>query len=117
MYMFMYIYIYIYIYYICIIYTEKKTRAVKCNCINKPDCPLSKQCQITNIIYKAKLHRNFETNIKKYTTELAKVHSNSVMETIRNHSVMKNIGQTQNFRRNTGDLKNSKHNLKYNFKF
>ena len=35
--------------------TEKKTRAVKCNCINKPDCLLSNQCQITNIIYKAKI--------------------------------------------------------------
>ena len=34
--------------------TEKKTEAAKCNCINKPDCPLSNQCQITNIIYKAK---------------------------------------------------------------
>ena len=35
--------------------TEKKTKAVKCNCRNKPDCPLSNQCQITNIIYKAKM--------------------------------------------------------------
>ena len=35
--------------------TEKKTQAVKCNCINKPDCPLSNQFQITNIIYKAKI--------------------------------------------------------------
>ena len=34
--------------------TEKKTEVVKCNCINKPDCPLSNQYQITNIIYKAK---------------------------------------------------------------
>ena len=30
--------------------TEKKTEAVRCNCINKPDCPLSNQCQITNNI-------------------------------------------------------------------
>ena len=45
--------------------------------------------------------------MKKYTTEPAKVHLNSVVETIRNHSIMKNIGQIQNFRRNTGDLKNS----------
>ena len=36
--------------------TEKKTQAVKCNCINKPDCPLPNQCQIANIIYKQKLH-------------------------------------------------------------
>ena len=28
---------------------EKKIQAVKSNCINKPDCPLSNQCQITNI--------------------------------------------------------------------
>ena len=33
------------------------------------------------------------------------------METIRNHSTMKNIGQMQNFRRNTRGLKN----LNYNF--
>ena len=38
--------------------TGKKTQAVKCNCINKPDCPLSNQCQITNIIYKAKITSN-----------------------------------------------------------
>ena len=55
--------------------------------------------------------------MKKYTTEPAKGHLNSVMETIRNHSIIKNIAQIQNFRRNTGDLKNSKHNLKYNFTF
>ena len=97
--------------------TEKKTRAVICNCINKPDCPLSNQFQITNIIYKQKLHQTFETITKKYTTEPAKAHLNSVMEIIRNHSIMKNIGQTQSFRRHTGDLKNSKHNLKYDFTF
>ena len=45
--------------------------------------------------------------MRKYTTEPAKVHLNSVMESIRNHSIMKNIGQTQNFRSNIGDLKNS----------
>ena len=55
--------------------------------------------------------------MKNYTREPVKVHLNSAMETIRNHSIMKNIGQVQNFRRNTGDLKNSKHNLKYNFTF
>ena len=57
--------------------TEKKTQAIKCNCVNKPNCPISKECQM-----------------KKYTTEPAKVHLNSVMETIRNHSITKNIGQT-----------------------
>ena len=55
--------------------------------------------------------------MKKFTTELAKVHLNSVMETIRNHSIMKSIGQMQNFRKNTEDLQNSKYNLKYNFTF
>ena len=81
--------------------TEKKTRAVKCNCINKPDCLLSNQCQITNKCIKQKLHQTFRTIMKKYSTEPAKVHLNSVMETIRNHSIMNNIGQMQNFRRNT----------------
>ena len=55
--------------------------------------------------------------MKKYTTELAKVHLNSVMETIRNHSIMENIGPIRNFRRSTGDVKNSKHDFKYNFTF
>ena len=55
--------------------------------------------------------------MKKYTTESAKVYLSSVMETIRNHSIMKNLGKIKNFRKNTGDLKNSKHNLKYNFIF
>ena len=32
--------------------TVKKTQAINCNCINKPECPFSNQCQITNIIYK-----------------------------------------------------------------
>ena len=55
--------------------------------------------------------------MKKYTTEPAKVHLNSVMETKKSHSIMNNRGQTQNFQSNTGELKNTKHNLKYNFKF
>ena len=38
--------------------TEKKTQAVKCNCINKPDCPHFNQCQITNIVCKAKITSN-----------------------------------------------------------
>ena len=38
--------------------TEKISQAVKCNCINKPDCPFSNQCQIINIIYKAKMTSN-----------------------------------------------------------
>ena len=37
------------------------------------------------------------------------------METIRNHSIMKNIGKIQNFGKNTGNLKNSKHNIKVQF--
>ena len=55
--------------------------------------------------------------MEKYTTEPAKVHLKSDMKTIRNHSIIKTTGQIPNFRRNTGDLKNSKHNLKYNFIF
>ena len=55
--------------------------------------------------------------MKKYTTEPVKVHLNSVMETIRNHLIMKNIGQIQSFQRNTGDLKISKQIPKYNFTF
>ena len=64
-----------------------------------------------------KINYSCMANMKKYTTEPAKAHLNSAMENIRNRSIMKNIGQVQNFRRNTGDLKNSKHNLKYNFTF
>ena len=53
--------------------------------------------------------------MKKYTTKPGKVHLNSVMETKGNHLIMKNIGQIQNFQRNTGDLKSS--NPEYNFTF
>ena len=59
----------------------------------------------------------FETIMEKYTTEPAKVQLNSDMETIRNHSNIKNIGQIQNSRSNTGGLKNSKQNLNYNVLF
>ena len=45
--------------------TVKKTEATKCNCINKPDCPLSNQCQITNIIYKAKITPNLRNYQEK----------------------------------------------------
>ena len=41
--------------------TEKKTQAVKCNCINR----LSNQCQITNIIYKAKTTSNLRNYHEK----------------------------------------------------
>ena len=61
-------------------------------------------------------HQTFEIIRKKYTTEPAKAHLNSVMETVRNHSIMKNR-KIQNFQRNSGDLKNSKQNLKFNFTF
>ena len=43
--------------------------------------------------------------MKKYTTEPAKVYINSATETIRNRSIVKNIGQRQSFQRNSGDLK------------
>ena len=51
---------------------EKKTQAVNCNCIKKPDCPLSNQCQIMNIIYKAKITsnlRNYHGKIYYRTSE------------------------------------------------
>ena len=41
--------------------TGKKTQAVKCNCINR----LSNQCQITNIIYKAKTTSNLRNYHEK----------------------------------------------------
>ena len=43
---------------------EKKT-AAKCNFINKPDCPLSNQYQVTNIIYKAKITSNLQNYHEK----------------------------------------------------
>ena len=46
---------------------------VKCNCINKPDCPLSNQYQITNVICKAKFTSNFQNyyeNIYYGTSEV-----------------------------------------------
>ena len=53
--------------------------------------------------------------MEKYTTESEKVHSNNVMETIKNPSFMKNIGLIQSFQKNNADLKNSKQNPRYNF--
>ena len=44
---------------------EKKTKSVRFNCINKPDYPLSNQCQISNIIYKAKITSNFRNYHEK----------------------------------------------------
>ena len=40
--------------------TEKKTKAVHYNCINKPDCPISIQCQITKKVYKEKIASNLQ---------------------------------------------------------
>ena len=45
--------------------TEKKTEAAKCNCISKPDCPLSNHYQILNIIYKAKITSNLRNYHEK----------------------------------------------------
>ena len=39
---------------------EKKTQAVNCNCMNKPDCPLSNQCQIMNRIHNTKITSNLQ---------------------------------------------------------
>ena len=52
---------------------EKKTQAINCNCIKKRDCPLSNQCQITNIRYKAKITsnlRNYYGKIYYRTSEV-----------------------------------------------
>ena len=46
--------------------------------------------------------------MEKYTTEPAKVHLSSHIETIRSHSIKKNIGQMQNFGRNTADFSRHK---------
>ena len=87
--------------------TEKKTQAVNSNCMNKPDC----------IIYKAKITsnlRNFHGKIYYGTSK------HTFKQRYGNHKKffeLKNIGQIQNLRRNTGDLKNSEHNLVYNFIF
>ena len=51
--------------------------------------------------YEHNIQNNGMKIMEKYTTEPAKVHLNSNMETKRNHSVMKNMGQIQNFERNT----------------
>ena len=48
-----------------ILITEKKTQAVNCNCINKSDCRLSNQCQVTNIKYKAKVTSNLRNYHRK----------------------------------------------------
>ena len=50
---------------------EKKTQAVKCNCINKPDCTLSNQCQIMNIICKAKITSNLQNYHEKIYYEIS----------------------------------------------
>ena len=42
--------------------------------------------------------------MKKYTAEPAKVHLNSVMETIRNRSIMKNIGEIKSFTKTPGTI-------------
>ena len=70
-----------------------------------------------NIIYKAKITSNLRNYHEKYTAEPAKVYLNSDMETITNHPITKNKGQIPNFRKYNGNLKNSKHYLKYNFIF
>ena len=45
--------------------TEKKTEAAKCDCINKPNYPLSNQCPIKNVIYKAKITSNLRNYHEK----------------------------------------------------
>ena len=69
-------------------------------------------------MYKAKITsnlRNYHEKIYYGTSE--GTFKQFSKETIRNHSIMENIGQIKSFRRITGDLKNSKQNPKYNFTF
>ena len=87
--------------------TEKNIN-VKCNCINKPNCPLSNQCKITNIIYKAKITSNLHNYHEKMYYGTSEGTFKQRYGNQRNHSIMKNIRQIHNFRRNTGDLNNSK---------
>ena len=51
-----------------------------------------------------------------YTTEPEKVVLNKDMDTKRNHLIIKNIRQTQNFQRYALDFKNSKHSHRCHFK-
>ena len=59
-------------------------------------------------IIKAKITSKLRNYQKKYSTEPAKIRLSSVMEIVRNYSIMNNIGHIQNFGRNNGDLNNSK---------
>ena len=96
--------------------TEKKRQAIICNCMNKRGCSLSNHCQIINIIYKAKI----TSNLRKFHGKIYYgTNEGTFKQWYGNHQkwIMKNIGQIQIFRRNNGDLKNSKHNLKYNLTF
>ena len=97
--------------------TEKKTPRVIFNCINKPDLPLSNQCQITSIIYKTKITsnlRNYHGKIYYGTSEGAFKQRYGNHKKSFNHEKLRQI---RNFRRNTGDVKNSEHNFKYDFIF
>ena len=94
--------------------TEKETQTLNCNCIYKPDCPLSNQGQTTNIIYKAKT----ASNLRNYHGKIYYgTRAGAFKQRYGNHknSIIKNKGEIQHIRRNTGDLKNSKPKLKDNF--
>ena len=77
--------------------------------------PFQPMLNFEHIIQSKNYIKSSKLSQKKYTTEPRKVHLNSDMETIRNHLIIKNIGQIQNVWKNNGDLKNLKHNLRYNF--
>ena len=50
----------------------EKTQEINCNCITKLDCPISNQCQITNIRYKLEITsnlRNYHGKIYYGTSE------------------------------------------------
>ena len=68
---------------------------------NKNNVKISYSCCMANIKLIINMHwsNKHEVIMKKYTTELAKVHLKNIMKTRRNHSIMKNIWQIQNFRK------------------
>ena len=64
---------------------KKKTEAVKCSRINKPDCPLFNQRQIKNIIQKAKITSNLQNYHEKIYFGTNEGTFRQSYETIRNH--------------------------------
>ena len=73
-----------------------KTEAVNCNCMNKPDWPLSNQYQITNIINKAKITSNLQNNHGKIHYRTSEGRFKQQYGNHKKSFKHKNIGQIQN---------------------